>query len=231
MKIEIRKYARTIVVLIIICSGLVILSFLSDSCIKERINEIFSWISGLSTLITLAIALILFEKYGLNKKITEKKQDIVLGLLDELSKSILIIETSVGKGGSTTTSYHLDSGVKFVPNKDYNGKILLFSDNYPIGIDRILKYSKSYWMPLHIQEKLNKACLYFLNFSDLDPFDEKYVRVKFSTDNDYFNDKNMRYGIMNKSLTIDNYFQKWEELHNTIIEWLNKNADFELNRD
>lgn len=231
MKITIRKYTGTIIVLIIICSGLIILSFLSDLYIKQRINEIFTWISGVSTLITLAIALILFEKYGLNKKITEKKQDIVLGLLDELSKSILIIETSFEKGGSTTTSYHFNSGSKFMPNNNYNGKILLFSDNYPIGIDRILKYSKSYWMPLNIQEKLNKACLYFINFSDLDPFEEKYVRIKFSSDTDYFNDKNMKYGIMNKSLTIENYFQKWEELHNTIIEWLNKNADFELNRD
>ena len=58
-----------------------IMSLLLNCSIKNIINEVFGWISGVSTLITLAIALMLFEKYGLNKKIEDKKQNVVLELL------------------------------------------------------------------------------------------------------------------------------------------------------
>ena len=225
------KQIFTILILLGICIIFTIMSLLLNCSIKNIINEVFGWISGVSTLITLAIALMLFEKYGLNKKIEDKKQNVVLELLDELSKSVLILETNIDNG-RIITSYALASGVRFENRLDFDEKELVFSKNYTTNISKISKYSKNYWMPKPIVKKIDDACFFVLTFNEnIDYFNEKYVRIKFSEDNNYHNDKNVKYGNMNLSgnFNFEIYIQKWVDLHDAIISWLNENADFKLN--
>lgn len=232
MKIIKNRYFSVISVIVLLFIILFVISFFSNDCYKDKLSDVFNWLSGLSSLVTLIIALLLFDKYGLNKKIDEKKQDVVLELLDELSNSILIIDTNLTRGGRISVPYVIASEKSSISFVDFENKILIFSEDYTLSIFRIGKYSKKYWMPKSIKEKLNQACIFGIVFNDkLDPFDEKFVRVRFSSEITNSNDNDLKYGVSVVALDIDTYINRWVELHQCIIKWINDHADFKLSND
>lgn len=229
-----KKYIGIGMILFFICLLAIVISFFANEYVKKSINDTFKWISGISSLITLTIALLLFDKYGLNKKIENKRQDIVLELLDELQNVIFVIEYNTNEGGYGMSYFTISREISTY--KEYSGKELMVCENYITGISKMIKYNKNYWMPISIQLKLSRVCEYLIiTNKEINPFDEKYVRIRFPRDNDNNEDyKKIKYGILKKNganYKSENYFQEWKDLHCCIMKWIEENADFKLDNN
>jgi purine-cytosine permease-like protein len=223
------KLIKIIILLIIILSVLIYISFCINEQNAKAIGYAFNWFSTLSTFITLLIAILLFEKYGLKKKISDKREDKILELLDTISSLPIEIQTN-RKGGSVSSSFNpTSSSSKSEILKDFHNKEILLSKAYFDEIIQLKKYYNYYWMPKEIKTALSKIFeITIVYYDNLQVNSIKYVRIGINNQTI----TNEIYGELrtNNLFNMTQYYKLWNDLDKEILTWLNKNSDFKIKK-
>ena len=118
-----KKYYLVLIVIV------ALIAFLIPFLFTDKTNQILNVSGGLlstvSSIITLLIALILFDKYGLRKTIKDKQSDLVLGLIEDLKRVRVFIEGQEGF-------------IQYRPLKNWQ-------TFYEKNIDKQLVFNINYW--------------------------------------------------------------------------------------
>lgn len=191
--------------------------------INSAIGVSATVLSGLATLITLIIALLLYNKYGIEETVLQKRTEAVIALLSELKKTRFVFE-------SPDSNYYMIR-IKWIEKNYFEEKYseeLVFSSNYYIGMEKLTALVDDLFLPKTIVEKYSN--LQFIVMTNLKPEElKKYTKVDIAG---YKNPDNIKYGFLNdKKMTLIDFITYITDLKSEAENWLkeNSNKDVDLN--
>jgi hypothetical protein len=212
-----------IILLIIFAILLLALPFILNNEINTKIGIGINLISGISSIATLIIALVLFNKFGIENSLLDKQTNEVFELLEELNKPLIIMQ---GKSAF----------LKINPAKPYDkhyerfyGYNLIFSSNYMAGLKIISNYGNKIFVPKPIADKIKALDIYMLTSLRKDNVineNEFLVTIK---NNEYEDESS---GKPNgKEMNFMEFTTLWNELLEEIKNWIkvNSSREAELN--
>lgn len=215
------KKHNIIILLIIIAVILFSIPFFFEKTTNDNIVSGINLIAGFSSLLTLIIALLLFNKFGIETSLLEKQTKQVFELLENINKSNILIE-----GKSEFMRFNpAKPYLKFY--EDYYNRKLLFSTKYIEGLETIWKFSDNVFLPKEIATKLRGLQIYMIsNLKEEVNADELRVSAPFKSDEDE------KFGRGNdKEILMFDFVNNWNELIDEIKNWISTNSSMksELN--
>jgi hypothetical protein len=233
---------RTIIVSI---AALVIISFaapyFAPDEVERYIGNASTLISLFSTLLTLALAMILYNQMGLDQTLLQKKAEVVLKLLELLNDRGFKMKTNLGYTiyiSLSSISRHKKDYEKFAYYK------LLFNKEYPEYIRPIIELEKNIFLPKELFYKiLRLEPNAFYPTMDLITHAE-YVQVGIKIREPLLVDPlpdvpvnqwgQLMFISANKTLineiTLKEFIDHWDDLIISSVQWINKFSSYqELN--
>lgn len=203
---------------------MIVLSVLLPIIFKENndsingvLGVIATLISSIASLITLIIAIVLFDKYGIEAPLLQKQTEVVFTFLEEYKKIRFVIRS---KAFAMFITLHAPEHKQY--NRFYKEK-LLFSTEYIEGLSLLLKISESPFMPKSINEKLNKLSFHILAIASDENSLDKFAVVNVlgqtmdAKDAGFFN---------NESMTLLEFFNIIDDLNTEIQSWISKHTSY-----
>jgi len=210
---------------IILCLFAFALPFLlktySDSFSSVLILSLTA-VGTVATVLTLIIAIFLYDRFGLERKFIDKQTDKIFEL-SELLMGMNITAKTKEVNYIVRLNCERLTHIKEFPSykKDSKKSILVSFDDYSISFKGLLEIFGSYWIPPEIKNKME-----FLDLVAIDkienPFDENYVRLNFHSISDN------KWVIIIPKMTFGNFINNFYELVKVIDDWLNKHSDFPI---
>jgi hypothetical protein len=219
-----------IAISILLCLNAFFIPFLFAESSDKYIDILsisFSAMGSVATLITLIIALFLFQKFGLESKFVERKTDKVLELVDLLKGKVITVKTEKFNYFLRTNKTDLE---QFKKEKFYDSvfpKIMLLRwEDYSKSMDEIVEIRKSYWLPTEIKDKL-EFIVFPMSVKIDDSMDSKFGRFHYGYETEE------QWSKPHPETTVEEYTIKQNELVDEIEKWLLKHSDIniELNLD
>ena len=218
---------RHLFVLILICILAFIIPFFTKTN-NESLNTVlqtsFTIIGALVSLITLIVAVILFDRFGVNAKFKEKQLDVVLTLINELK----ILSFTVSNGKLTYLNYIRQCvNLEQFPSNTFDldkRKTLLIPSNFEELIRPIYRLHQSSWLPIEIKEKLNFMYFNALNEVDLNNY-SKYVKLNVDEKGE------APWLITHPTYTFEEFSINLSLLLTTTLSWINQHSTIEVDFD
>lgn len=176
-------------------------------------------VATVSSIITVFVALSLYDRFGLESKFIERKVDKVLELVNLLKGQVYYFKSPKGTFLIRPSIDQIDN-LPDVPNYNEFKKLkIAFNGNDYSEMNReILLISRSYWFPPEIRNNLN-----FLELKatyHLDP-EEVYVILKSSNPADSIS-------VLKDITDMDAFVADLRKLVLSISEWLKKNSGLDI---
>jgi esterase/lipase len=222
-------------ILILLIGGAIILPFSLQADMKEAINISGYLISTIASTVTIIIALVLFDRFGVSKKTLDKNIETVFNLLEVIKSKTIYAEYESDSGIQyfAAISIH-DNLEEFKKNKIMLEKDILFNyEDINKGLSEIHQFKASVWLPVQIRKKIEKISFISV-YSVNDSFLQKNncVKIYFHLYPEARKEKEVRwYKTNQKETTFNEFLSNLEDLVAEIKSWLNKhsNSDLELN--
>lgn len=209
---------------IIICSSmifsiLILFPFIIGDSILNKISSSVSIISNVASFITVIIALLLYDKFGIDKSIKDKNLKASLDLLEQIKKTFITIQ-----------------GDKFMINyrptvfamqwyEDSYSKELIFSSSYSSDISFLTNFSDNLYLPKEIKLKLDELLPFSMTQTSEDIKMSDFGKVSIGQPKDV----EWKFDIINnEKVTLYDYLFKWDDLITTIQDWCNKHSDSKI---
>jgi hypothetical protein len=177
------------------------------------------------TLIAMYIAIVLYQKFGLESKFIERRTDKVLELVDLLKGKTYTISTKKFK---YFLRFRVEDYKKLREESFYkymkNMIVLMDKDDYVIGTKKNLNLRNSYWLPSEIKDKLDFFRLIGTSDIEIKEKDEKYARLSFNSEME----ESKKWVVTFPQFTVDDYIKRKNELSIEIIKWLSNHCDIKL---
>lgn len=197
------------VVLVMIC--IFILPFQLTNDQQKTISVSMGLISGISSLITLVIAFLLFDKYGLKKGFIKAQTEIVLSQLEAIKTANFLI---LDKDNSFLQFYPIEN--RLDSYERYYSEKLIFNKKYWEYTNQVFRFSSSIYMPKEIASKIGKlkpSLMEHISASEVD----YYSKVTFWGENE----KDSIYGRVNgEDITFQEFYTNWLAILDEINKWL-----------
>ena len=208
---------------IILCLVAFIIPFFMRECNDSLLTVIsvsFTAVGTVATLITLLIAIFLYERFGLESRFINNQTDKVLELVDLLKGKYLMCETNNGKYLLGTNRGKIKSIKELSKFNDYDKTklILISDDDYKKAWSKILMVKRNYWLPQKIKKKLSFLELIAVNEIE-NPLDEKYVRLDFGIETD------KTWLVTIPEMTFEEFINHLDNLVKYIEKWLKQHSD------
>lgn len=215
--------------LVVLSLGLCIIAFIVPFILSSCENTLFevltlslTAVGAIAMIVTMLIAIFLYDRFGLEAKFIEKQTDKVLELADLLKGKTI---TVFGEGGSYYIRPSRSQLTTFnsFPNYKVDCKkiILLSLEDSEKALKEIVDLKRSYWLPKVIREKMEfleiRVCIKVDN-----PSDESFVTFNFNFP---------VVGNMIKPLpemTFEDFNRKLRDLVQVIEEWLEKHSEIPI---
>lgn len=222
------------VLIIIIVFSVVVLCFFSvnwiPECVFFQIEKGKTILLVLNIIISMTIALVLFEKYGFRKKLDSKEQDLVLSLRDFLCRNTILI--TIKESEFNSYSFHnlykdCVSDNVLLLNNDKKPYKLLFTDDFAPFISGLENYSHNPSVPDVIRERIIKIQGKLFLQEPLDPkgidsLEENYVLLRL---NEYeIGTITQRLWNVSTEISVFKYLELWVDLRNLIETWIFQNS-------
>ncbi len=197
-------------VIIILLSILLCLKGDPSNAISNGTNIVSTFCS----LGTLILAILLYNKYGIDSKLIEKNTDIVFKLVREFNKLFFIVE------GPESNNYilivHLSSKNQNEIFSEFFNQPICFTKDYFRILDPIISLCNDPFMPPTIVEA--SKLLSVNSIVGIKDYHNKYAIIKRDAtklSNDNF------VGLLNdKEMTLGEYITAFQEFKNVIKQWL-----------
>jgi len=205
--------------IVIFIIGLAVIPFALDESINDTLRISTGIVGAICSLMTLIIALILFDRYGLKKSMTEKRAEASLKLLERIRQLKFFIKGE-------------DSFILYSPlnqwQSDYekfNEMLLVFDKSYLEFLINYFKEFNTLYLPPKIAEKLRNVEPTSISYNIESYQRGKYLEVRIPG----FSKENERFGKFNNSdLNFYNFQNLWIEMVDELEAWLkSSNIQFE----
>ena len=193
----------------------------SDTLISV-LSESFTVVGTIATLATFVIAILLYDRFGLEGKFVAKRTDKVLELIDLLKGKVITVK---GKGFEyfvrPSRSQLIDFNRMSFYKNDCKKAILMRMDDYNRGTNDLLALRRSYWLPSEIKEKMKFLAI--AGLVKLEDFtDEKFIKLNFGFDS------NEEWRSTLPEMTFENFNVNLHDLIKEIEDWLKKYSSISL---
>ncbi|KYH06699.1 hypothetical protein A1704_23080 [Chryseobacterium cucumeris] len=215
---------------IFICAIVFILPFLVRSD-NDSLNSVFATaftaLGAFATLITMIIALSLYQKYGMDSKLIEQQTGKVFELIDQMKGKSLTIHTGEIKYFLRFINIEEDLKSDPVFNRMYPKKIAVNSDDYLLFLQPLRTFMSSYLLPTEIKTHLKLFDLYAVD-KEVEFSYENYVKMSYDhkIDDSFF--------VIFPYVTVEEFIDRKNMLIKSIEDWLSKHTsiklDFEMGR-
>lgn len=187
------------------------------------IDHISFIIAALCGVITTVIAILLYDKYGVDKKIIDKNLEVVLQFVDELRKTKIFIHGESKTSGSYAMMINFWN--KPIEKDDFMSRCLndklFFKLNYGYAMDNLYEISKNPFMPPEISEKFQKITLHVLTEITEEDKQNGFAVATSSVNMLELDDNDQIIGKLNEhDFTVGEYIGNYIEVSNAIKQWL-----------
>ena len=215
----INKRNISILLILTILLAIILPIFLHDKTEtpNQTINIIATIISSFASVLTLIIAILLFNKFGIETPLLEKNTSVVFAFIEELKKTRLFIN---GKNYGLMIRLHDSYHTSF---EEYYGEKLIFSREYLDGLSKLFEISESPFMPKSIYQKVDQLKFYILsmdikdedlnNFATVTVLGQAIIDAKFGR----FNHKDM---------TLFELLNIIDDIKSETVKWISKNSNY-----
>ncbi len=208
------KRREIIILLIVIAIIIFTVPFFFDKATNDNIVSGVNLIAGFSSLLTLIIALLLFNKFGIETSLLEKQTNQVFELLENLNKSIILV-----RGNHVFMRFNPAKPYQKFYEKYYDRK-LMFSTRYVEGLENVWKYCDNVFLPKEIATKLRGLQIYMISDikEEVNEDDLKVSAPFKSEENEKFGKGN------NKDILMIDFVSNWNDLIEEIKKWISTNS-------
>lgn len=206
------KNILILLAVVIIILQTILLSLKGDP--SNAITNGANIVSAICSLGTLALAILLYNKYGIDSKLIEKNTDIVFKLVTEFNKLFFIVE------GPESNNYLLivrlnNKNLNEIFSEQLNQPICFTTDFFEL-LDPIMSLCDDPFMPPTIAEA--GKSLSVNRIVGIKDYHKKYAIIKRSAAK--LSDDNF-VGLLNeKEITLGEYITAFQQFKNVIIQWL-----------
>ncbi len=220
-----------LIILILLISGAILLPFwfLNDS--KDAVNMSDYLIRTIFSVVTMIIAFLLFDRFGVSKQALNKNVETVFELLEVIKSKTIYAEYESDAGVFHAAISISDDLDKFKNHKIMLEKDILFNyEDINYGLSEINQFATNIWLPVKIKDKIKKISL--LSASSVkDNFDSKNkcVKVYFNLYPEARKEKDVKWYMTNeKETTFNEFLTNLKDLVREIKTWLNKHSNYDL---
>jgi hypothetical protein len=203
---------------------LVTLSFLTPFYLQEsnlkHITEGAQLLAALSSLFTLYLAILLFNKFGIEKSIIQKKVDVTLNILEKLNKKNFLMK--VADKQHVLLNFFVTTGVHDVKSYwfDYKDFNLLFGKSYIEELYEIQRLVEDLYAPKEITKGFESLKFSFSRIPQNEIHDYIIVTAPGLKNNEEYP------AIINdKFISLEKFATDWEDFIKAIKTWLDKNSN------
>jgi hypothetical protein len=214
------KRSLLIIGLSIILVGCILFPFFANRTVQESLSKGLAILSSVCLFLTLAIAFLLFNKYGIERTLLEKQTGAVFILIDELKKIRLVMQTENSILLFTTEREKLD----FFKSGEYAKKVILFNVRYLESMMEISKALENAFMPKSIIDQFAPLRVRILSAVPNSEVSNKYITID-PPASSAEKEKNIYGNINNQEITLQQYADDWKNLIIASEDWLQKNSD------
>lgn len=217
------KRNKNIIWVIAIISIIIIaLPFFLDSFVNQDISVSASIISALSSLATMIIAILLFDKYGIKKSRVEKQSETIIQFFKIIKDLSFWMHSNI-----SFLQYKPDSNLEAVYEFSYKTR-LYFDDTYIKTISDLSDFGYDINMPRSVANKIKILKPYsMIPIEKKDVPDHCFIVTMHSLGKKNIIDKVFS-RINDKDLTFFDYHNLWIEIIDEAKNWLSKN-DIDIN--
>jgi hypothetical protein len=212
---------KIIVISLIVFTTVLFIPYILNKYNSDKLIESITILSGISSFITVIIAFLFFDKFGIEKSIKDKNLDTTLKLLETIKKTSVFIV-----GDNYYIQYRPATFGMESYEHSYSIK-LIFSVDYHEELAPLKKYADNIYLPKEVKGKLVNIIPSVLGKSSKTIDISMYGKV--SIGNHKHKDSKWEYDELNEEqVTLFDYLLKWEELVTNIQDWCMKNSDSKI---
>lgn len=183
------------------------------------------------SVVTMIIAFLLFDRFGVSKQALNKNVETVFELLEVIKSKTIYAEYESDAGVFHAAISISDDLDKFKNHKIMLEKDILFNyEDINYGLSEINQFATNIWLPVKIKDKIKKISL--LSASSVkDNFDSKNkcVKVYFNLYPEARKEKDVKWYMTNeKETTFNEFLTNLKDLVREIKTWLNKHSNYDL---
>lgn len=186
----------------------------SDS-FNQTINISAALIAAIFSVLTFIVAIILFNKYGIDNSLLEKRTEVVFKLLEKINGLTYSIENE-------KFSFTFNLGSTERKNvEEFYGRKLSFSTDYYKDLEEIFEIGNSPFTPKSIIQKMEAIRPPVISFDIPDKEKSNYAKVYlFGHKNDTAD-----FGRLNRSdITLYDFIVSYSEIKDSIVAWIKQNT-------
>lgn len=212
-----KLFLALFVILIVLSVGVPLLLNTSVEDAIHVIDHISFIIAAVCAIITTVIAILLYDKYGVEKTVLDKNLKIVLQVIDELKKNNCWAngDSCVIKINFWTTEI-----AHFNNLSNYLNAPLYFKIGYADVYDRLFELGSDPLLPHTISEKIRKLQLGILTESKLENMSDNYFVVSSYCGITKEREDCLIGKLNGKDMTLKEFVLDFMEVKKTIKQWL-----------
>ena len=218
----------SILILLIIAEIIILLSFYLSAYnnLTGALQLSFTVIGGLSSLITLIIAVLLFQRFGIDSMFMTKRTEAVLQLVDQL-KEINIRATA--NGGTLFVKFRKENILQNKRQHEfykdiYKRSITFKVKDYEKFYKQLYESYSSYWLPEDLREKMF-FLISFKAYKSSVNFAEKIKTANFI----FLEEKPGDWLVGLPEQSVEGFQKNINLLVGSIEKWLSKHSNIKLN--
>jgi hypothetical protein len=213
---------RPILILIFLIS--IIIAIILPFCLREKteslnatLNLTATIISSIAAILTFIVALVLFDKYGIEASLLEKNTTAVFTLLEEIKLNRFYVH-------GPRFALNIEMHNPYFPHLEvYYSEKLLFPSEYYNGLNKLLSISASPFMPKSIAEKTKKLQFSVLTFDVRKEDFDQYSVVNISGQPNV----NGEYGrFNNEDMTLFQFMNIIGDIKTEVINWIKDHSSY-----
>lgn len=192
---------------------------------SETANQTFiviaTLISSAASLLTLVIAILLFNKFGIEKPLLQKNIDVVFPLLEKFKNTTLFMEKLRGE----IFLMQIQANKPMLYNvKRYYDEKLLFSQDAISAFKDLTKMSNSSFMPKSIYLKISKLRVDSFSVVIDNEHPRKYATIDLFEN---FGKRGTQFGLLNgKDMSLFEFLNILDDIKSELINWIDKNSEY-----
>lgn len=186
--------------------------------INQTLNLSATIISSLAAVVTLWIALLLFNKYGVESPLVEKSSSKVFDLLEQIKATRFSFGNDklyFNVGMSDPFKYHKQL-------ENYYKQNIIFSETYIYSLEKIFEISSNPFMPPPIFEKVDRLQFFMMSYDIGKDKENDYLKVQVMGDKKLAEPKFGRFN--GADLTVFEFLNILEEIKTSIEKWVGDNS-------
>lgn len=220
MKRSTKKLLVLLVAAVVLGISLTIPLMISE-CNWNKFWQSRDILAALSSFITLIIALLLYNRFGIEESVLERRNNAVISLLEAMKKLRLVLDGDAGIFAFNVNGRQFD----LLEANNLGGKTLLFNYLYLGEMKEIYNAVEDLLMPPKVHAAFDPLVFHFFNVVKPDQIvSSEYLLI----DPVAFTTTESHGTFNNQTITLSQYISYWKAVIQVSNEWLHDNSSIKI---